>query len=145
MAGAQLLAPDGSRSACAWRLPGVGASVAQALFLHRLLVTQSGRGHAIRRVGWVQSSAMLVRRAAAEQVGYLDPAFFVYSDETDFQKRLGDAGWEILFVPGAARSITSSSRSTARRASGGSSNSTATATSTCESTTAGRPRLPCAC
>ncbi|MEJ7715151.1 MAG: hypothetical protein WKF40_05355 [Thermoleophilaceae bacterium] len=38
---------------------------------------------------------------AAEQVGYLDPGFFVYSDETDFCKRLHDAGWRILFVPGA--------------------------------------------
>ena len=28
---------------------------------------------AVRPVGWVQSSAMLVRRAAAEQVGWLDP------------------------------------------------------------------------
>ena len=101
VAGAQLLAPDGSRSACAWRLPGVGTALAQALFLHRLLVTQSGRGQEVRRVGWVQSSAMLVRRRAAEQVGYLDPAFFVYSDETDFCKRLGDAGWAILHVPGA--------------------------------------------
>jgi N-acetylglucosaminyl-diphospho-decaprenol L-rhamnosyltransferase len=101
VAGAQLLAPDGSRSACAWRLPGVGTALAQALFLHRLLVTQSGHARGIRRVGWVQSSAMLVRRDAAEQVGYLDQAFFVYSDETDFQKRLADAGWEILFVPGA--------------------------------------------
>ena len=98
-AGAQLLAPDGSRSACAWRLPGVGTAIAQALFLHRLLVTQSGAGR--RAVGWVQSSAMLVRRSAAEEVGYLDPAFFVYSDETDFCKRLGDAGWRILFVPEA--------------------------------------------
>ena len=44
---------------------------------------------------------MLVRREAAEQVGWLDPDFFVYSDETDFCKRLGDAGWEILFVPSA--------------------------------------------
>ena len=100
-AGAQLLAPDGSRSACAWRLPGVGTALAQALFLHRLLVTESGRGPGVRRVGWVQSSAMLVRRSAAEQVGYLDPEFFVYSDETDFCKRLGDAGWEILHVPEA--------------------------------------------
>ncbi len=101
VAGAQLLAPDGSASACAWRLPGVGTALAQALFLHRLLVTQSGHGPGARRVGWVQSSAMLVRRGAAEQVGYLDRAFFVYSDETDFQKRLGDAGWEILHVPEA--------------------------------------------
>ena len=53
------------------------------------------------RVGWVQSAAMLVRRSAAEEVGYLDPDFFVYSDETDFQKRLNDAGWAILLVPAA--------------------------------------------
>jgi N-acetylglucosaminyl-diphospho-decaprenol L-rhamnosyltransferase len=44
---------------------------------------------------------MMVRREAAEQVGWLDPAFFVYSDETDFCKRLHDAGWRILFVPAA--------------------------------------------
>jgi N-acetylglucosaminyl-diphospho-decaprenol L-rhamnosyltransferase len=59
------------------------------------------RGDSVRRVGWVQSSAMLVRREAAEQVDWLDPAFFVYSDETDFCKRLRDAGWRILFVPQA--------------------------------------------
>src|SRR5213076_3196979 len=45
--------------------------------------------------------AMLVRRAAAAEVGYLDPQFFVYSDETDFCKRLGDAGWQTLLVPEA--------------------------------------------
>ena len=68
-----------------------------------MLVTESG-GEETREVGWVQSSAMLVRREAAQQVGYLDPAFFVYSDETDFCKRLRDAGWSILFVP-AARAV----------------------------------------
>ncbi len=44
---------------------------------------------------------MLVRREAAEGVGWLDPDFFVYSDETDFCKRLRDAGWEVLHVPSA--------------------------------------------
>jgi GT2 family glycosyltransferase len=100
VAGARLLAPDGSPQPCAWRLPGLGAALAGALMLHRALVTQSG-GDSTRAVGWVQSSAMLVRRQAAEAVGYLDPDFFVYSDETDFCKRLGDAGWRILFVPAA--------------------------------------------
>lgn len=99
-AGAQLLAPDGSELACAWRLPGLGSSLAQALFLHRVLVTESN-GSATREVGWVQSAAMLVRGEAAERVGYLDPAFFVYSDETDFCKQLRDAGFEILYVPSA--------------------------------------------
>ena len=101
VAGAQLLAGDGTPSACAWRFPGVATALAQALFLHRIFVTQSGRKPGTRRVGWVQSAAMLVRREAARDVGYLDPDFFVYSDETDFQKRLHDAGWSILHVPAA--------------------------------------------
>jgi N-acetylglucosaminyl-diphospho-decaprenol L-rhamnosyltransferase len=99
-AGAQLLTPEGEPQPCAWRLPGLGTALAGALFLHRLLTVQSG-GDQTRPVGWVQSSAMLVRREAAEAVGYLDPAFFVYSDETDFCKRLADAGWRILYVPPA--------------------------------------------
>lgn len=100
VAGARLLSSDGTPQACAWRLPGVGTALAGALFLHRPLTVQSS-GDVTREVGWVQSSAMLVRREAAERVGWLDPEFFVYSDETDFCKRLRDAGWEILFVPGA--------------------------------------------
>ena len=59
------------------------------------------RGSDVRGVDWVQSAALLVRRDAAEAVGYLDPAFFVYSDEVDFCKRLRDAGWDVLYVPSA--------------------------------------------
>jgi GT2 family glycosyltransferase len=99
-AGAQLLSPTGKPQPCAWRLPGVGTALAQALFLHRLLVTQS-RGSKTRRVGWAQSAALLVRRAAVEGVGWLDPAFFVYSDETDLCKRLGDSDRHTLYVPTA--------------------------------------------
>ena len=62
--GAQLLSSEGERKACAWRLPGVPAALAGALFLHRLFTVQS-RGRSTRRVGWTQSSAMLVRREAA--------------------------------------------------------------------------------
>ena len=96
----QHLTSEGEPKACAWRLPGVGPALAVALFLQRPLVVQS-RGDHVRPVGWAQSSALLVRREAAEQVGFLDPAFFVYSDETDFEKRLHDAGWTILYVPKA--------------------------------------------
>ena len=31
----------------------------------------------------------------------MDPAFFVYSDEVDFCRRLRDAGWRVLYVPSA--------------------------------------------
>ena len=100
VAGAQLLSPEGEPQPCAFRLPGIGTALVGAAFLHQALTVQS-RGEETRIVGWAQSSAMLVRRAAAEQVGWLDPDFFVYSDETDFQKRLADAGWRALYVPGA--------------------------------------------
>jgi len=99
-AGALLLSSDGEPQPCAWRLPGLGTALAGALFLHPWLTVQS-KGEETREAGWVQSSAMLVRRDAAEQVGWLDPDFFVYSDETDFCKRLRDAGWRILYVPAA--------------------------------------------
>ena len=99
-AGAQLLDPSGREVACAWRFPGLATALVGALFLHRLLTVQS-RGREVRTVDWVQSSAMLVRRPAAEEVGYLDPAFFVYYDECDFCRRLRDAGWRTLYVPSA--------------------------------------------
>ena len=103
VAGAQLLDPRGRPIPCAWRFPGLGVALAQALFLHRALVTQSG-GEGPREVDWVQSCTMMVRREAAEAINYLDPAFFVYSEEVDFQKRIREAGWRILHVP-AARAI----------------------------------------
>ena len=99
-AGARLLRPDGAGQACAWRFPTVTTALAGALFLHRRYTVQS-TGDATREVDWCQSSALLVRREAAAQVGYMDPDFFVYSDEVDFARRLRDAGWRSLYVPGA--------------------------------------------
>ncbi len=93
-------------------------ALAGALFLHKAFTVQS-RGRRIRRVGWTQSSAMLVRRGAAAAIDFLDPEFFVYSDETDFCKRLHDAGWQVLYVPAAEAvhhdQLTSDLRSARRR------------------------------
>jgi GT2 family glycosyltransferase len=99
-AGAQLLDSEGNPVPCAWRFPGVGTALVGAVFLHRRFTVQSV-GEETRSVEWAQSSALMVRREAAAQVGYLDPAFFVYYDECDFCKRLAEAGWHTLFVPSA--------------------------------------------
>ena len=110
-AGAQLLRPEatatgggvsaaGKPQPCAWRFPTPLTALAGALMLHRLYTVQS-KGTHTRVVDWCQSSALLVRREAARRVGYLDPDFFVYSDEVDFAKRLQGAGWLSLYVPGA--------------------------------------------
>jgi GT2 family glycosyltransferase len=96
----QLLDSNGKPVPSAWRFPGVGTAAIGAVFLHRRLTVQSV-GSVIRHVDWAQSSALMVRREAAVEVDFMDPAFFVYYDECDFAKRLADAGWHSLFVPAA--------------------------------------------
>jgi GT2 family glycosyltransferase len=44
---------------------------------------------------------MLVRRAAFDQVGPLDEAYGMYSEEVDLAQRLRAAGWTILQAPSA--------------------------------------------
>ena len=97
---AALRRPDGTPQASAWRFPSVTTALVGALMLARRFTVQS-TGERTRRVDWGQSAALAVRRDAAEQVGWMDPEFFVYSDEVDFQKRLADAGWHSLYVPAA--------------------------------------------
>jgi GT2 family glycosyltransferase len=99
-AGARLLRPDGRVQPSAWRFPTPLTALVGALFLHRRYTVQS-RGRGTRRVDWAQSAALLVRREAARDVDWFDPQFFVYSDEVDFCRRLADAGWTTLWVPGA--------------------------------------------
>lgn len=99
-AGARLLRPDGREQPSAWRFPTPLTALAGALLLHRVYTVQSG-GSRTRVVDWCQSAALLVRRSAAAEVDYLDPAFFVYSDEVDFARRLRDAGWLSVYVPAA--------------------------------------------
>ena len=99
-AGAELVDEAGARRASAWRFPTPAAALLTAFGLHRRFVVQS-RGNRTRGVDWSQSAALLVRRDAAEAIGWFDPAFFVYSDEVDFCKRLRDSGWSVLFAPAA--------------------------------------------
>ncbi len=55
----------------------------------------------VREAEFVMGACMLVRRAAIAEVGPLDEAFFLFSEETDWCYRFGQAGWRVLFYPGA--------------------------------------------
>jgi GT2 family glycosyltransferase len=99
VAGATLVDHDGHKRPSAWRFPGPRTALLTALGLPRLAV--QSRGTRVRAVDWVQSSAMLVRREAAEAVGFFDSGFFVFSEGADFCRRLRDAGWRVLYVPHA--------------------------------------------
>jgi N-acetylglucosaminyl-diphospho-decaprenol L-rhamnosyltransferase len=100
VAAARLERPDGRRQPSAWRFPTPWTALLTALQLHRRFVVQS-TGDATRPVDWAQSCTILIRREAADAAGWWDEAFFVYSEEVDFQRRLRDRGWGVLYVPGA--------------------------------------------
>jgi N-acetylglucosaminyl-diphospho-decaprenol L-rhamnosyltransferase len=49
----------------------------------------------------LMGAVWLVRRAAIDEVGPADDAFFLFSEETDWAYRFRQAGWKLLFFPGA--------------------------------------------
>lgn len=53
------------------------------------------------QVAHVYGAAFAVRREAYEQAGPLDEGFFLYLEETEWQQRVGKAGWAIEIEPSA--------------------------------------------
>ncbi|HKR30012.1 MAG TPA: glycosyltransferase family 2 protein [Terriglobales bacterium] len=43
----------------------------------------------------------MIRREAFEEVGLLDEGLFMYGDDVDWCRRARNAGWEVVFYPGA--------------------------------------------
>ncbi len=54
-----------------------------------------------RPVGWLSGSCLLLRRAAFDTVGGFDARYFMYMEDVDLGDRLGRAGWQNVYVPGA--------------------------------------------
>lgn len=50
---------------------------------------------------YVTGACILIRRECYEQIGGLDPGFFMYVDDVDYSKRVHDAGWKVLYVADA--------------------------------------------
>jgi len=55
----------------------------------------------VQDVDWVIGACMLVRAETIERVGPLDQAFFMYSEEMDWCRRITDDGWRVVYLPQA--------------------------------------------
>jgi N-acetylglucosaminyl-diphospho-decaprenol L-rhamnosyltransferase len=108
--GPRLLNPDGTLQRSVRGYPTVWRLATEYLFLRKLAPGSSvlnafyggGFDHdEIREVEVVMGACMLVRRAAVEEVGYCDEDYFLFSEETDWCFRFREAGWEVVFFPGA--------------------------------------------
>jgi N-acetylglucosaminyl-diphospho-decaprenol L-rhamnosyltransferase len=108
--GPRLLHPDGSLQRSVRGFPTLWRLATEYFFLRKLaprtraLNAFYGGGFAHDHVvdaDVVMGACMLVRRDAVEQVGELDEQYFLFSEETDWCYRFHQAGWQVLFYPGA--------------------------------------------
>jgi glycosyltransferase involved in cell wall biosynthesis len=59
----------------------------------------AGLGRLRRGPGFLIGSVLLVRAGALDDVGPFDDAFFLYAEETDWQRRAADRGWRHALRP----------------------------------------------
>jgi N-acetylglucosaminyl-diphospho-decaprenol L-rhamnosyltransferase len=108
--GPRLLNTDGTLQRSVRGVPTLWRLATEYLFLRKLAPRSrllnafyaGGFDHdQVRDVEVVMGACMLVRREAVEQVGPLDEAFFLFSEETDWCWRFRQGGWKVVFFPGA--------------------------------------------
>ena len=55
----------------------------------------------VRSVDWLSGACLLVRRAAIDQVGPMDEAYFMFNEDVDWCRRMRQGGWDVVYVPEA--------------------------------------------
>jgi GT2 family glycosyltransferase len=108
--GPKLLNPDGSLQHSVRGFPTLWRLATEYFFLRKLaprtrvLNAFYGARFAhdeVREAEFLMGACLLVRKQAADTVGLFDEDFFMFSEETDWCYRFRQAGWNVLFYPGA--------------------------------------------
>jgi N-acetylglucosaminyl-diphospho-decaprenol L-rhamnosyltransferase len=98
--------PDGGLEHSTHPFPSVPVALASALGLRGSWAER----HALhgawlhdreRPVDWAIGAALLLRRAAVDEIGRLDESFFMYVEDLEWCHRARQKGWEIWFTPDA--------------------------------------------
>ena len=78
----------------------LGKSTWGKKILSRFVISNWNR-KSIKEVGWVQGSAMMIRKSALKKVGLLDERFFVYFEDADWCRRFWQNGYKVVYLPTA--------------------------------------------
>lgn len=106
--GPQLLNADGTLQRSCHRFPTPARAWIENLWISTLLSNHPTLGgyrfwnhDGERFVDFVSGACILVRRKTYEQVGGFDELFFMYAEETDWQRRMHGKHWLVGFTPDA--------------------------------------------
>ncbi len=105
----QLLNPDRSTQSSIRRFPTVAIGIFESTWLQGLAPRRlldryyfaDAPADTPLEVDWVVGACMMVRKEIIEQVGLLDEAYYMYSEELDWCKRIKTAGWQVVYLPTA--------------------------------------------
>ena len=105
----RMLNSDGSFFPSLRRPPSVTIALGEALLggfrAARLglseFITDPAAYEAPRSAAWACGAALMISRDCLDVVGEWDESFFLYSEESDYMLRAGDAGFELRYVPDA--------------------------------------------
>lgn len=107
--GPKLLNPDGSTQFSCYRFAVPLTILARRLplaekipflkhELDRYLMSDFNHD-AAAEIDYILGAALMVRRAAWEQLGGFDPAYFMYFEDQDLCRRLWENGWKVMYCP----------------------------------------------
>jgi N-acetylglucosaminyl-diphospho-decaprenol L-rhamnosyltransferase len=108
--GPRLLNPDGSLQRSVRGYPSPWRIGTEYFFLRKLAPRSQALNaffganfdhKSVREAEFLGGACLLVRREAVDSVGGFDEDFFLMSEEVDWCYRFRQAGWSVLFYPGA--------------------------------------------
>ncbi|MHB1317987.1 MAG: glycosyltransferase family 2 protein [Anaerolineae bacterium] len=106
LVGAQLLNPDGTEQGSWGRFPGLRSELPLVNRLYpppplRRIEIEENVSVSYLDVPWVSGACLLLRRALITEVGVLDEAFWLYTEETDLCQRARQRGHRVASVTSA--------------------------------------------
>lgn len=109
LVGPKLLNGDGSIQSSRRRFPTVGTAFFESTWLQSLAPKSIMQRYYVQdmdddetaQVDWVVGACMLTRQEIVQGVGGMDEAYFMYSEELDWCRRIKQAGWDIVYLPTA--------------------------------------------
>ncbi len=109
IAGPLLLNPDGSIQSSRRRFPSVWTGIFESTWLQPLApkslldnyYAEDLPDDQVSEVDWLVGACLMARREILQEVGSLDEAYFMYSEELDWCRRVKEAGWQIIYLPEA--------------------------------------------
>lgn len=109
LVGPELLNSDGSHQSSRRRFPTTATLFFESTWLQPLAPRRLLRRYyaeelpsdAAADVDWVTGACMATRRDVVHRVGGMDEAYFMYSEELDWCRRIKAAGWRVRYLPAA--------------------------------------------